>query len=159
MYQLCTYTYVPSLLETPSTLILPIWIITEHWAEPVLRSSLPLVIYFTHGSVYMSPDLPIHPMPTSPTVSTHPFSVSALSQGTRGIKDPLLLEFKLILHKTRAYDQILYRFLWIKGFLNCIFIWNSDPVQISSKLYLIQNTAEFLFSSYFLNTIGLIYVY
>ena len=48
-------TYIPSLLSLlPTHPISPLYIITAHRAElPVLSSSFPLAVYFTHGSVYI----------------------------------------------------------------------------------------------------------
>ena len=60
-----------------SSLIPPLWVITEHQAElPVLDSSFLLAIRFTHGGVHMSVLLSqfIPPSP-SPSVSTSPFSI------------------------------------------------------------------------------------
>ena len=46
----CMYTYIPSILD-----FLPTQVIVEHEAEfPVPHSRFSLVIYFTHGMVYMS---------------------------------------------------------------------------------------------------------
>lgn len=62
-----------------STPIPPLWVITEHQAGLlVLSSDFPLVICFTHGSVYMSmlPSQFIQRSP-SPAVSHHLFSMSA----------------------------------------------------------------------------------
>ena len=55
MNQLYVYT-CPLPLEPPSrTLVPPLWVITEHRAElPVLYSSFPLAICFTHGDVYIN---------------------------------------------------------------------------------------------------------
>ena len=77
--QLYGYIYL-SLLDLPPTpTVPPILVITEHQAElPVLLSTFPLAIYFTHGSVYMSiPVSPFIPHPLPSTLSTHPFSVTA----------------------------------------------------------------------------------
>ena len=54
------------------------WAITGHWAElPVLYSSSPLALYFTHRSVCMSLLLPqLVPPSPSPAVSMRPFSMS-----------------------------------------------------------------------------------
>ena len=56
----------------------PPWAITGHWAElPVLCSSSPLALYFTHGSVCISLLLPQFAPPSpSPAVSTCPLSMS-----------------------------------------------------------------------------------
>ena len=53
--QLYVYIY-PLPLEAPShTLIPPFWVITEHRAElPVLYSSSPRALCFTHGRLYIS---------------------------------------------------------------------------------------------------------
>ena len=57
----CMYTYIPSFLDLPPNPPPHPQAISEHRAElPVLYSSFPLAVSFTHGSVYMS--LPIHPM-------------------------------------------------------------------------------------------------
>ena len=71
----CSWTFLP----LPPPPIPPIYVITEHQAEsPVLYSGFPLVIYFTHGSVYMS-ILTSQCVPTSPcpAVSTCLFCRSA----------------------------------------------------------------------------------
>ena len=49
------YVYIDPLpLEPPCPHSIP-WVSTEHRAEaPVLHSSFPLAVYFTHGSVFMS---------------------------------------------------------------------------------------------------------
>ena len=45
------YTYIPF----HPTVIQSLQVITKHWAKlPVLHSSLPLGIYFTHGNLYRS---------------------------------------------------------------------------------------------------------
>ena len=50
-------------------------VITEHQGElPALHSNFPLLIYFTHDSVYMSVLLSQFTLP--PTVSIHLFSIS-----------------------------------------------------------------------------------
>ena len=71
----------PLLLGPPSYLtpIPPLCVITEHRAKlPVLSSSFPLAIYFTHGSVYMSVLLSwFIPSSSSPAASACVFSMSA----------------------------------------------------------------------------------
>ena len=64
--QLYVYIYL-SLSDLPPTpTVPPILVITEHQAElPLLLSMFPLAIYFTHGSVYVNPNLPIHSTPSS----------------------------------------------------------------------------------------------
>ena len=58
-------TYILSLLNLSPTAPIPsLYVITEHPDEvSMLGSSLPLTIYFTHGSVCMS--VPTHPMLSS----------------------------------------------------------------------------------------------
>ena len=63
----------PSWTSLPPTTIPRISVTTEHQAElPVLYSRLPLAIYFTHGSVYMSilisQFIPFPPSPPCPQV-------------------------------------------------------------------------------------------
>ena len=49
------YPHIPPLLSLPQTLISPLQVVTKHRADlPVLCSCLPLAIYFTFSSVYMS---------------------------------------------------------------------------------------------------------
>ena len=65
------YTYIPSFLSLLPThpLIPSIWVATEHQAElPMLYSSFPLVICFTHGSVYVNCTLSIRRSSLSPHV-------------------------------------------------------------------------------------------
>ena len=66
--QLYIYTYILSLLSL-STAIPPLQVITEHRAElPVLYSSFPLAIYFTHGHVHMPVLLSQFVTPSLPTL-------------------------------------------------------------------------------------------
>ena len=77
--QLDVYTYLLPLGPSSKRSIPPLQIITEHWAElPVLYSSFPLAVCFTHESVYMSTllSLLVPPCPY-PTVLTCLFSTSA----------------------------------------------------------------------------------
>ena len=84
----CMYTYIPSFLDLPPNSPPHPQAITEHRAElPVLYSSFPLSVSFTHGSVYMSlPFISCSPSPTIPRV--HMFmlciciSVPALELGS-----------------------------------------------------------------------------
>ena len=75
------YTNLLFLLNPPPTptSIALLWIITDQQAElPVLYISFPLVIRFTHGSVYI-PVLPSQFVSASlsPTLAISPFSTSA----------------------------------------------------------------------------------
>ena len=61
------YTH-PLPLGPPFPPIPPNQAITEHRAE-LLYSRFPLAIYFTHGCIYVKPNLPIHPTLLFPTMS------------------------------------------------------------------------------------------
>ena len=68
----------PTPCPYPSTITV-ISVLTEHRAElPILYSSFPLVIYFTHGRAHTSISVSqFIPTPSPPSMSTHPFSLSA----------------------------------------------------------------------------------
>ena len=71
--------YVPSLLNLPPTLcpVPPLQTVTEHQVRlPVLYSNFSLVICFTHGDLYISMLLSIHPTFSFPAVSTGLFPMS-----------------------------------------------------------------------------------
>ena len=74
------YTHILYNISPFTPHIPPLWVITEPWAErPVLQSSFPLAILFTHGSAYMSIFSPVSSHhPKSLPLSTRPFSPSAL---------------------------------------------------------------------------------
>ena len=80
----CVYIYIPFLSSLPPTSapIPPIKVIKEHRAElPVLYSSFPLAIYFTHGSV----------MHVNPTLSNRPsLSFPPLCPQIHSTSTPLL---------------------------------------------------------------------
>ena len=67
------YPCISSLLRLPPTLsIPPLWLVTKHGADlPVLCGCLPLAIYFTFGSVYISTPLS-HFIPAYPSPSLCP---------------------------------------------------------------------------------------
>ena len=68
----------PLLLETPSRLITPLWIVTERqiWA-PCAIQQIALDIYFTHSNSRFHPLSPFIPPSPSPTVSASLSSTSA----------------------------------------------------------------------------------
>ena len=73
----CIHIPTPSWASLPPAPVPPLYVTTELWAElPVLHSSFPLAIYFTHGSVHRSiPTSQFTPLPLlHQSVSTCPFS-------------------------------------------------------------------------------------
>ena len=74
----CVCIHISSILSLPPPPIQPLEVIIEGKAGfPVLYSSFPLLIYPTHGSVYMSVILSQFILPSpSPAVSTSLFSIS-----------------------------------------------------------------------------------
>ena len=68
----------PSLTLPPTPTTSPLCVVPEHRAElPVLYSSFPLALYFTHGNVYISVLLSQFAPPSPASIVSSVFSLSA----------------------------------------------------------------------------------
>ena len=101
MWITCKYKYLPP-LEPPSTPFPLLFRSSQNTELPGLYISSPLVIYFTHGSAYMSMLHFQSVLLSSPTVSTSPFSTSAFpgfyTVSSQKISRLLSLRLALSLH-------------------------------------------------------------